>query len=88
MARSEWRAWRQAWVKKWFPVNAEPLPAPVDFAPLTWAASIIDAWSRTGNIGKIFRLAEERARQDGDYDTIRLIHAMRDQISDWYGQMR
>lgn len=79
-----WRAYRQRWVRKWFPMD---LPAEPE-VPLSFAGPIIDAWSRTGNIGRMIRDAVKSANRDGRKEDAQLYRAMGDQLSDWYGQMR
>jgi hypothetical protein len=56
--------------------------------PVLFAGPIIDAWSRTGNIGRMIRDAVANAKRDKRMDDVNLYRAMGDQLSDWYGQMR
>jgi hypothetical protein len=61
---------------------------PVDAVPISFAGPIIDAWSRTGNIGRMVRDAVANAKRDGRIDDVFLYRAMSDQLADWFGQMR
>jgi hypothetical protein len=59
-----------------------------DMAPVLFAGPIIDAWSRTGNIGRMIRDAVANAKRDKRMDDVNLYRAMGDQLADWYGQIR
>ena len=56
--------------------------------PIAFAGPIIDAWSRTGNIGRMIRDAVDNAKRANRMDDVTLYRAMGDQIADWFGQMR
>jgi hypothetical protein len=56
--------------------------------PIAFAGPIIDAWSRTGNIGRLVRDAIANAKREKRMDDVTLYRAMSDQLADWFGQMR
>ena len=56
--------------------------------PIAFAGPIIDAWSRTGNIGRMVRDAVANAKREKRVDDVALYRAMSDQLADWFGQMR
>jgi hypothetical protein len=56
--------------------------------PIAFAGPIIDAWSRTGNIGRMIRDAVDNAKRAKRMDDVALYRAMGDQLADWFGQMR
>ena len=59
-----------------------------DVIPIAFAGPIIDAWSRTGNIGRMIRDAVDNAKRAKRMDDVALYRAMGDQLADWFGQMR